>query len=65
MTGTHPSPHLTAADLAPMQHHADPLADETIAKILGGEKVEKMIDTGVVFVTKDNIDKPEAQNVLY
>jgi ribose transport system substrate-binding protein len=38
---------------------------ETIAKILGGEKVEKMIDTGVVFVTKDNLDKPEAQNVLY
>ena len=35
MTGTHPSPHLLAADLAPMQHHADPLADETIAKILG------------------------------
>ena len=35
MTGTHPSPHLPAADLAPMQHHADPLADETIAKILG------------------------------
>ena len=35
MTGTHPSPHSPAADLAPMQHHADPLADETIAKILG------------------------------
>jgi ribose transport system substrate-binding protein len=38
---------------------------ETIAKILAGEKVEKNIDTGVVFVTKDNIDKPEAKNVLY
>ncbi len=35
MTGTHSSPHLSAADLDPMQHHAYPLADETIAKILG------------------------------
>ena len=35
MSGTHPRLHLPAADLAPMQHHADPLADETIAKILG------------------------------
>ena len=38
---------------------------ETIAKIVNGEKVEKSIDTGVVFVTKDNLDKPEAKNVLY
>jgi ribose transport system substrate-binding protein len=38
---------------------------ETIGKILKGEKVEKNIDTGVVFVTKDNLDKPEAKNVLY
>jgi ribose transport system substrate-binding protein len=29
------------------------------------EKVEKFVDTGVVVVTKDNIDKPEAKNVLY
>ena len=35
MTGTRSSPHLSAADLDPMQHHAYPLADETIAKILG------------------------------
>ena len=27
--------------------------------------IESFIDTGVVLVTKDNIDAPEAQNVLY
>lgn len=38
---------------------------ETINRILKGEKVEKFIDTGVVFVTKDNIDSEEAKAVLY
>jgi ribose transport system substrate-binding protein len=38
---------------------------QTLLKILAKEKVEKTIDTGVVVVTKDNIDKPEAKNVLY
>jgi ribose transport system substrate-binding protein len=38
---------------------------DTLLKILDKEKVEKVIDTGVVVVTKDNIDKPEAKNVLY
>jgi ribose transport system substrate-binding protein len=38
---------------------------QTLAKILNKETVEKFVDTGVVMVTKDNIDKPEAQNVLY
>ncbi|MFD1198965.1 ABC transporter substrate-binding protein [Brucella gallinifaecis] len=37
----------------------------TLLKLLNKEKVEKTIDTGVVVVTKDNIDKPEAKNVLY
>ncbi|QLB12249.1 monosaccharide ABC transporter substrate-binding protein (CUT2 family) [Bisgaardia hudsonensis] len=37
----------------------------TIDRILKGEKVEKFIDTGVVYVTKDNIDSEEAQGVLY
>ncbi|TBW40662.1 LacI family transcriptional regulator [Siculibacillus lacustris] len=41
------------------------LGVQTIVKIVGGEKVAKTIDTGVVFVTKDNLDKPEAKNVLY
>jgi ribose transport system substrate-binding protein len=38
---------------------------ETLMKVLKKEKVEKFVDTGVVLVTKDNIDKPEAKNVLY
>lgn len=38
---------------------------ETLEKVLKKEKVEKFIDTGVVLVTKENIDKPEAKNVLY
>ncbi|MBB4267949.1 ABC transporter substrate-binding protein [Roseospira visakhapatnamensis] len=41
------------------------LGVQTVAKIIAGEEVDKFIDTGVVFVTKDNIDAPEAQNVLY
>jgi ribose transport system substrate-binding protein len=41
------------------------LGVQTLAKILNKETVEKFVDTGVVMVTKDNIDKPEAQNVLY
>lgn len=38
---------------------------EALLKLLDKQKIEKTIDTGVVVVTKDNIDKPEAQNVLY
>lgn len=37
----------------------------TINKIIKGEKVDKFIDTGVIFVTKDNIDSEEAKAVLY
>ncbi|MGY2049846.1 substrate-binding domain-containing protein [Methylobacterium sp. JK268] len=37
----------------------------TIAKILHKQPVEKVIDTGAVLVTKDNIGQPEAKNVLY
>ena len=37
----------------------------TINKIIKGEKVDKFIDTGVVFVTKDNIDSEQAKAVLY
>ena len=36
-----------------------------IYNIIKGEKVDKFIDTGVVFVTKDNIDSEEAKAVLY
>jgi len=41
------------------------LGIQTVSKIINKEKVEKFVDTGVVIVTKDNIDQPEAQNVLY
>lgn len=41
------------------------LGVKAIADILDGKKVEKFINTGVVLVTKENIDTPEAQNVLY
>ncbi|MBA7802804.1 ABC transporter substrate-binding protein [Citrobacter freundii] len=38
---------------------------ETIDKILSKEKVEKFIDTGVVYIDKNNIDSAEAKAVLY
>ncbi len=38
---------------------------DTVGKLLKGEKVEKFIDTGVVYVTKENIDSEEAKAVLY
>ena len=37
----------------------------TVADVVAGKKVPKFLDTGVVMVTKKNIDKPEAKNVLY
>ncbi len=37
----------------------------TIKDILDGKAVEKNIDTGIVYVNKDNIDSEEAQAVLY
>lgn len=41
------------------------LGVNAIADILAGKEVTDFIDTGVVMVTKDNIDTPVAQNVLY
>jgi ribose transport system substrate-binding protein len=32
---------------------------------IGGKTVEAYVDTGFIIVTQDNIDKPEAKNVLY
>ncbi|MGF1695441.1 substrate-binding domain-containing protein [Vibrio lamellibrachiae] len=37
----------------------------TVAEILNGKKPEPFIDTGVVYVTQDNIDSKKAQAVLY
>ena len=41
------------------------LGIETLVKVLDHKPVEKQIDTGVVLVTKANIDTPQAKNVLY
>ncbi|WP_341892203.1 ABC transporter substrate-binding protein [Variovorax sp. YR752] len=37
----------------------------TVADVVAGKKVPKFLDTGVVMVTKKNIDTPQAKNVLY
>lgn len=37
----------------------------SVDQLLNGKKLEKFIDTGVVYVTKDNIDAKEAKAVLY
>jgi ribose transport system substrate-binding protein len=41
------------------------LGVKTVASIIEKKPVQKNLDTGVVLVTKANIDKPEAKNVLY
>ena len=41
------------------------LGVETLLKLIDHQKVDKQIDTGVVLVSKDNIDTAEAKNVLY
>jgi ribose transport system substrate-binding protein len=41
------------------------LGVNAVADILAGTPVTDFIDTGVVMVTKENIDTPVAQNVLY
>jgi ribose transport system substrate-binding protein len=38
---------------------------KTVASVIEGKQVPKFVNTGVVMVTKQNIDKPEAKNVLY
>lgn len=41
------------------------LGVKAVLDLIAGKSVADKIDTGVVFVTKENIDKPEAKNVLY
>ena len=41
------------------------LGVKTVAEIVEGKKVPKFRDTGVLMVTKKNIDTQEAKNVLY
>lgn len=38
---------------------------ETVVKVIEGKKVPPLLNTGVVIVTKNNVDLPEARNVLY
>jgi ribose transport system substrate-binding protein len=38
---------------------------KTVADAVAGKSVPKFVNTGVVMVTKNNIEKPEAKNVLY
>jgi ribose transport system substrate-binding protein len=37
----------------------------TAVKHLKGEKVEKRIDTGVVLVTRENMEQQETKDLLY
>ena len=41
------------------------LGVKAVLDLIAGKTVEAQIDTGVVLVTKDNIDADEAKNVLY
>jgi len=41
------------------------LSVKTCVKLLKGEEVPRMVDTGVSIVTKENIDSPEMQQVLF
>lgn len=41
------------------------LGVKTVVQAIEGKKVAPFVNTGVVMVTKDNIEKPEAKNVLY
>lgn len=38
---------------------------KTLSRVIEGKKVDKFVNTGVVIVNKQNIDKPEAKHVLY
>ena len=41
------------------------MAVETINKTIAGEEVEKDVATDVVVVTKDNMNDPDIEKVLY
>lgn len=41
------------------------LGVKAVLELIAGNSVEPQIDTGAVFVTKENIDTDEAKNVLY
>jgi ribose transport system substrate-binding protein len=37
----------------------------TVVQVIEGKKVRPLVNTGVVVITKNNVDLPEAKNVLY
>jgi ribose transport system substrate-binding protein len=37
----------------------------SVVRVIEGKKVQPLVNTGVVVVTKDNVDLPEAKKVLY
>ena len=41
------------------------LGVKTLAKAMAGEKVDKLYDTGCVYVNSTNINNPEVQRILY
>ena len=41
------------------------LSVKAIVDILQGKKVEKVVDTGVVLATLENMDKPEIKELVY
>ena len=41
------------------------LGVKTLVSLIEGKKVAPFVNTGVVIVTKANVDLPEAKNVLY
>lgn len=41
------------------------LGVSTVTKLIEGKKVPSFVNTGVVVVTKSNVEAPEAQNVFY
>lgn len=41
-----------------------PLGVSTVIKVIEGKKVPPLVNTGVVMVTRANVDLPEAANVL-
>jgi ribose transport system substrate-binding protein len=41
------------------------LGVKTVVSLIEGKKVPSFVNTGVVMVTKENLDLPEAKNVLY
>jgi len=38
---------------------------ETVVGVIEHKPVPKLVDTGVVMVDKQNLDSPQAKNVLY